>query len=173
MPVPVISIEQMRDWERATWSAGQTEAEVIRRVGQCVARRALALTQPGDRILILAGRGHNGEDARAAREHLASRTVEMLDAAGAAADLEKLNALLKLRPALLVDGLFGIGLNRPLGPEWISLIERVNEARIPTLVVDVPSGLNADTGQPQGAAVKATVTLTVGAPKTGLLAETA
>ena len=173
MPVPVISIGQMRDWERATWSAGQTEAEVIRRVGQCVARRALALTQPGDRILILAGRGHNGDDARAAREHLASRTVEMLDAAGAAADLEKLNALLKLRPALLVDGLFGIGLNRPLGPEWISLIERVNEARIPTLAVDVPSGLNADTGQPQGAAVKATVTLTVGAPKTGLLAETA
>lgn len=173
MPVPVISIAQMRDWERATWAAGQTEAEVIRRVGQCVARRALELTQPGDLILILAGKGHNGEDARSAREHLASRRVEVLDAAGTAADLEKLNSLLEMQPALLVDGLFGIGLNRPLGPEWVSFIERVNGARVPILAVDVPSGLDADTGQPHGAAIKAAVTLTVGAPKTGMLQETA
>ena len=73
MPVPIISIAQMRDWEQATWAAGQTEAEVIRRVGQSVARRALRLTQPGDLILILAGKGHNGADARGAREH-AGRT---------------------------------------------------------------------------------------------------
>ena len=68
MSLPVISIAQMRDWEQATWAAGQTEAEVIRRVGSCVAQRALQLTQPGDLYLILAGKGHNGEDARCARE---------------------------------------------------------------------------------------------------------
>ncbi len=173
MPVPVISIAQMRDWEQATWAAGQTEAEVIRRVGLCVARRALQLTQSGDLIVILAGKGHNGKDARCAREHLAARRVEVLDATETAADLDKLQALLRLRPALLVDGLFGIGLNRPLGPEWASFIERVNGARVPVLAVDVPSGLNADTGQPQGAAIKAAVTLTVGAPKIGLLQEVA
>ena len=44
-------------------------------------------------------------------------------------------------------------------------MERVNEARTPVLAVDVPSGLNADTGEPQGAAIEAAVTLTVGAPK--------
>ncbi|TFG84833.1 MAG: hypothetical protein E4H18_05810, partial [Hyphomicrobiales bacterium] len=169
MSVPVISIAQMRDWEQATWATGQTEAEVIRRVGRCVARHALRLTQAGDLVLILVGKGHNGADARAAREHLAGRRAEALDATETAADLEKLEALLKLRPALLVDGLFGIGLNRPLGPEWVSFIERVNEARVPVLAVDVPSGLNADTGAPQGAAIKATVTLTAGAPKTGML----
>ena len=173
MPVPVISIAQMRDWEQATWAAGQTEAEVIRRVGRCVARRALQLTQPGDLILILAGKGHNGEDARSAREHLADRRVEVLDVTETAADLSKLDALLALRPALTVDGLFGIGLNRPLGPGWVSFIERVNAARLPVLAVDVPSGLNGDTGEPQGAAIKASVTLTVGAPKTGLLREAA
>jgi len=173
MPVPVISIAQMRDWEQATWAAGQTEAEVIRRVGRSVARSALQLTQPGDLILILAGKGHNGEDARSAREHLADRRVEVLDVTETAADLAKLDTLLTLRPALTVDGLFGIGLDRPLGPGWVSFIERVNAARLPVLAVDVPSGLNGDTGEPQEAAIEASVTLTVGAPKTGLLREVA
>jgi NAD(P)H-hydrate epimerase len=173
MPVPVINIAQMRDWEQATWAAGQTEAEVIRRVGEYVAHRALQLTQHGDLILILAGKGHNGEDARCAREHLAERRVEVLDVTDAAEDLTKLEALLVLRPALVVDGLFGIGLNRPLGPGWVNVINRVNSARLPVLAVDVPSGLNGDTGEPQGAAIEATVTLTVGAPKTGLLGEAA
>ena len=169
MPVPVITIAQMREWEQATWAAGQTEAEVIRRVGQCVARRAARLTRPGDQILILAGKGHNGDDARAAREHLSDRRVEVLDLAETAADGPKLDTALALRPALIIDGLFGIGLSRPLGPEWVNLIQRVNEARLPVLAVDVPSGLNADTGEPQGAAIHAAVTLTVGAPKTGML----
>ena len=173
MPVPVISIAQMRDWEQATWAGGQTEAEVIRRVGQCVARRALELTQAGDVIVILAGKGHNGEDARSAREHLADRRVEVLDVTDTAADLLKLDALLALRPALMIDGLFGIGLNRPLGPGWISVIERVNAAGLRVLAVDTPSGLNGDTGEAQGAAIVASVTLTVGAPKAGLLREAA
>ncbi len=163
----------MRDWEQATWATGQTEAEVIRRVGLCVARQALQMTQAGDLILILAGKGHNGEDARCSREHLAERRVEVLDVTETPADLGKLDTLLQAQPALLVDGLFGIGLNRPLEPGWVGLIERVNQARVPVLAVDVPSGLNADSGAPQGAAIKAAVTLAVGAPKTGLLEELA
>jgi len=173
MPVPVISIAQMRDWEQATWAAGQQEAEVIRRVGQCVGRHALHLTQNDDVVLILAGKGHNGDDARCAREHLAGRRVEVFDVTDPAADLAKLDALLASRPALVVDGLFGMGLNRPLGPEWVSFIEHVNAAHLPVLAVDVPSGLSADTGEPQGAAIAASVTLTVGAPKTGTLREVA
>ena len=81
------------------------------RRASCVARRALQLTQPGDLILILAGKGHNGEDARGAREHLTERRVEVLDVTATADDLSKLDALLASRPALLIDGLFGIGLN--------------------------------------------------------------
>jgi ADP-dependent NAD(P)H-hydrate dehydratase / NAD(P)H-hydrate epimerase len=173
MPLPVISIAQMREWEQATWATGQTEAEVIRRVGKCVAHQALRLTRPGDLIFILAGKGHNGEDARAARVHLAERRVEELLVAEPATDLAKLEPLLGLRPALIIDGLFGIGLNRALSPEWIQLICRVNEARAQVLAVDVPSGLHGDTGQPQGAAIQAAVTLTVGAPKAGLLLESA
>jgi ADP-dependent NAD(P)H-hydrate dehydratase / NAD(P)H-hydrate epimerase len=173
MPVPVISITQMREWERATWATGQTETEVIRRVGRCVAREAERLSRPGQRILVLAGKGNNGADARGVREHLPDRTVEVLDIMEPATDGPKLEAALGIPPALIIDGLFGIGLNRPLSPEWSSLIQRVNGTRVPVLAVDVPSGLDADTGETHGAAVRAAVTLTVGAPKMGMLRESA
>lgn len=169
MSVPVISVAQMREWEQATWARGQTEAEVIRRVGQCVARRVRELTHPDDFILLLAGKGHNGDDVRAAHECLNDRRVELLEVAAPAADYVKLEAALTRRPALIVDGLFGIGLNRPLDSDWGKFIARVNAAKVPVLAVDVPSGLNADTGETFGAAIEAAVTLTVAAPKQGLL----
>src|SRR6185436_7088569 len=59
--------------------------------------------------------------------------------------------------------------SRPLDSEWVALIERVNQARARVLAVDLPSGLNADTGEPQGAAIRASVTFTVGSVKQGLL----
>jgi len=169
MPVPVISVDQMREWEKATWAAGQTEAEVIRRVGGKVAGLALRLTHPGDAILILAGKGHNGDDARAAREHLRDRCLETLDITAPENDLSKLEAALRSQPALIIDGLFGIGLNRPLDDEWKKFLTTVNESKIPVLAVDAPSGLNAETGHPEGAAMEAAITLTVGAPKIGML----
>src|SRR5450759_1496893 len=79
MPIPVINIAQMREWERATWETGQTEAEVIHRVGGKIAQHALQLTRPGDAILILAGKGHNGDDARATQIHLDGRKGILLD----------------------------------------------------------------------------------------------
>src|SRR6266481_6264449 len=99
----------MREWEKATWAGGQTEAEVIRRVGKAVAQHALRLTRPDDSILILAGRGHNGDDARCAREHLKDRRVSVLEVKNPSADLAQLERELALRPALVIDGLFGIG----------------------------------------------------------------
>lgn len=168
MPSPIITVAQMRAWEQATWAAGQTEAAVIRRVGELVARRAWRLTRRGDLIVILTGKGHNGDDARAAREHLTDRRVEVLDVREAGPALAPLDALLAAKPALVIDGLFGIGLDRPLDADWIALISRLNDAHRRVLAVDVPSGLSA-TGEPQGTAVRAALTLTLGAPKHGLL----
>ena len=65
MSLPVISVEQMRRWEDATWESSKTEEEVIAQVGEVVAARVMELTQPGDAILLLAGKGHNGDDVRA------------------------------------------------------------------------------------------------------------
>ena len=171
MPLPVINIAQMREWEQATWAAGQTEAEVIRRVGARIARRALQLTRPDDAILILAGKGHNGDDARAAGDNLPGRRPVTLDITAPGSGLPALEQALRQKPALIIDGLFGIGLDRPLDDDWGKIIQTVNESRLPVLAVDVPSGLNADTGEPlsPGRAVQAAVTLTIGAPKIGLL----
>jgi len=173
MPVPVISIAQTHEWEKATWTSGQTEAEVIRRVGLALSKHALQLTRPGDLILILAGAGHNGEDARSAREHLRDRRVDLLDTRNPETDFSRLSALLSLEPALIIDGLFGIGINRPLDSAWRRFIDTINSSRAKVLAVDIPSGLDADSGNPQGAAIRASVTMTVGAPKKGLLASAA
>jgi NAD(P)H-hydrate epimerase len=173
MSVPVINSAQMREWERATWASSQTEAEVIRRVGKKVARRARRLTRSDDLILILAGKGNNGADARASREFLDGRKSELLEIAAPENFLPALETALAQKPALIIDGLFGIGLNRPLDIGWMKLIHRVNQSKIPILAIDVPSGLNADTGENFGAVIEATITLTVGAPKIGMLAQAA
>lgn len=173
MSVPVISVTQMREWEKATWASGQTEAEVIRRVGQRVAQRALQLTRADDFILLLAGKGHNGDDVRAAQSVITERQVELLEVNSPAENFAKLEAALARHPALIVDGLFGIGLNRPLDVAWLKFITLINAAKLPVLAVDVPSGLNANTGETFGAAIQAAVTLTVGAPKQGLLRQNA
>ncbi|HTB83317.1 MAG TPA: NAD(P)H-hydrate dehydratase [Candidatus Sulfotelmatobacter sp.] len=188
MSLPVISTAQMREWEAATWAAGRTEAEVIRRVGQSVARRAQSLTRAGDLLLLLAGKGHNGDDVRAAAEFLGDRKIILLNAEDPLALFTEFERCIlpvanqnetfpgenpTTPPSLIIDGIFGIGLNRPLAEPWQKVIAAINAAKIPVLSVDVPSGLNADTGETYGAAIEAQVTLTVGAPKTGMLAEPA
>lgn len=169
MPAPVISVAQMREWEKATWAAGKTESEVIARVGEIVARRVSQLTQAGELVLILAGKGHNGDDALQAAKHLPDQRVQECHVIDPKKGLSELNALLEQRPALIVDGLFGIGINRPLDENWVALIQRVNDSQTRVLAVDVPSGLNADTGEPEGVAIRASITLTLGAPKRGML----
>ena len=72
---------------------------------------------------------------------------QLLDVAAPENDLPQLEAALAQKPALIIDGLFGIGLNRPLDDGWKKFIAAVNESKIPVLAVDVPSGLNADTGE--------------------------
>ena len=172
MPSPILSVDQMRAWERATWATGIREQTVMRRAGQAVARVAEFLTEPEDRILFLAGKGHNGDDAAFAHEYLADRAKDLLRITDPATVSSQLTPLLARRPALIVDGLFGIGLNRPLSADWIRLIEEINAAG-PVLAVDTPSGLDADTGLPLGAAIRATHTLTFGAIKRGMFASTA
>jgi NAD(P)H-hydrate epimerase len=169
MPIPVISVAQMREWERATWATGVKEDDVIRRVGKRVARRARKLTRAGDTILFLVGKGHNGDDASAAAKQLEGRRAEVLEMFLPGTDLLPLEQALQEKPALIVDGLFGIGLNRPLAESWQKIMTTINAANIPVLAIDVPSGLNAATGETFGTAIRAAVTLTVGAPKMGML----
>jgi hydroxyethylthiazole kinase-like uncharacterized protein yjeF len=171
--LPVLSVAQMREWEKAAWAAGQSEHEVIQQAGQVLGRRLVELTRPGDEIWIIAGKGHNGDDARAAQPHLLERTVLLMNVTDPAQGLVEFSHRLQARGAArvrwIVDALFGLGLNRALDADWQKFIGAINRCGIPILAVDVPSGLNADTGQVEGAAIEAALTLTLGAPKTGLL----
>lgn len=174
MSVPVLSVQQMREWEHATWSTGQPEAKVIARVGKIVAKLAIQLSSSADTILVLAGKGHNGDDARAALPHLREREIIALDVFNPTIALKEFSTSCAVRkPKLILDGLFGIGLSRPLNEEWQKLIAAINDSKNPVFAIDTPSGLDADTGEVRSAAVQATVTLTIGAAKRGLLAPAA
>ncbi len=71
---------------------------------------------------------------------------------------------------LIVDALFGIGLDRPIIGLLAHLMSKVNEKKLPVIAVDIPSGIHSDTGEIMGAAIKATTTVTMQAPKAGLFA---
>lgn len=169
MSLPVLDVAGLRAWETQSWNAGRLASDVINQVGRQLARRLLELTRPHDPILLVAGRGRNGDDVRAAREHLDGRPVTLIEVGDPAEALPRITAALRENPAWIVDGLFGIGLNRPLAPDWLALIDQLNSSGAPLLAVDVPSGLNPDTGIPWGGAIRARLTLSVGAPKIGFL----
>jgi NAD(P)H-hydrate epimerase len=169
MPVPVISVEEMRAWEQATWDQGITELEVIDQVGQAIADWIKPNLNQNGRVLILAGKGHNGDDGKAAASHLPDSKPIVIEITDPATALSKVEETLNQSPILIVDCLFGIGLNRPLSQDWCELIERINRSHLPTVSIDVPSGLNAQTGTLMGACIQADHTLTIGAPKAGMI----
>src|SRR5450830_1553974 len=141
-------------------------------------------------VLLLAGPGNNGGDALEAAANLAHTNagveVSVLHLpAGGAVSPETADALARARasqarfidalpdrePGLVVDGLFGIGLKRPLDVTARALVDTINARRWSVLALDVPSGLDADTGSvvgPHGAAIDAVRTLTFIADKPGL-----
>jgi len=113
------------------------------------------------RILVCAGPGNNGGDARVMARLLAARGVAVtLVTPGAAVPAGDYG--------LVVDGLFGIGLTRPVTGPNAELIERINAFPGPVLALDVPSGLDGDTGRVMGVAVRATHTLSFIGGKPGL-----
>ena len=152
-----------------------------------VAEVALSLRNlaPGP-IVVACGPGNNGGDGFAVARHLTNEglAVGMLVvpapgdyAAGsdAAINLEASRAMgiplvtaAALTPAsLIVDALFGTGLDREVREPYAGLIRRINATGAPVLAIDIPSGLDADSGEVLGAAVVARHTATMVAPKTG------
>ncbi|MFF4620046.1 NAD(P)H-hydrate dehydratase [Nonomuraea jabiensis] len=137
----------------------------------------------GKRVVLLVGSGDNGGDALYAGERLArrgawvgavlagSRTHEaglaaLRRAGGRVVERDALE-----RADLIVDGLVGIGASGALREPYRTLVEEANAARGPIVAVDVPSGVDASSGQVEGPAVRARVTVTMGAYKTGLLVD--
>jgi hydroxyethylthiazole kinase-like uncharacterized protein yjeF len=157
---------------------------LMKNAGKAVAQAAADLVEDGP-IVVVAGRGNNGGDGFIAAAELAARgrTVSVVllcnrdtlkgDAARAAKEWTgkvlpcEPGALGK--PALIIDALFGAGLDRPAKGDPLTLIEAMNASGVPILAVDLPSGINGTTGAVMGAAVQATETVTFFRRKPGHL----
>jgi NAD(P)H-hydrate epimerase len=146
--------------------------------------------RPGQTVTIVCGGGNNGGDGLAIARHLHNRHchVQILLAidpdtlAGDAATNWRIVQAMALEvdgpqsadellspftSALVVDALFGTGLTEAPRPDAQRLIARINACETPVLAIDLPSGLDCDTGEPPGACVRATRTVTFVAEKTG------
>jgi hydroxyethylthiazole kinase-like uncharacterized protein yjeF len=161
--------------DRLTIAAGTPGFALMLSAGQAVAETAMDLVEEGS-ILVVAGRGNNGGDGFVAAAELAARGREVSvillcerdslqgDAASAARGWKfpvlPFNPQAIGRPALIIDALFGAGLNRPVKGEPHDMIEAINANGAPVLSVDLPSGVNGTTGAVMGVAVGATETVT-------------
>ena len=182
--IPVLLAEELRAVEARAAAAG---GSLMEKAGRAVAEAARAMAaDTGEAILVVAGPGNNGGDAWVAAAQLVAgfHRVVVLDAAGTppkAPEARAARAAFEsgggsvarewpagLRPALVVDGLLGVGLARDVDPAFHAIIERMAGARAPILAIDIPSGLDSRTGRVRGIAVRADRTLTFIAEKPGL-----
>jgi ADP-dependent NAD(P)H-hydrate dehydratase / NAD(P)H-hydrate epimerase len=171
----VLTTAEMERADRLTIAAGTPGFALMLSAGQAVAEAAMDLAEEGP-ILVVAGRGNNGGDGFVAAAELAARGREVSvillcerdslqgDAASAARGWKypvlPFNPQAIGKPALIIDALFGAGLNRPVKGEPHDMIEAINANGAPVLSVDLPSGINGDTGAVMGVAVRATETVT-------------
>ena len=183
---PVFLAREIRDIEKTVLSQ-PSPPPLMARAGTAVAEFARDLLgDRGKRVLVLAGPGNNGGDAFVAARQLKEWWYDVTvvftgqeaklssEARTALQDWRAAGGnLLESTPAkvdwhLIVDGLFGIGLERPLDGKHAALVNWSNVSGIPILSIDIPSGLHADNGRVLGCAVRARHTLTFIGLKAGL-----
>ena len=171
----VLTTAEMERADRLTIAAGTPGFALMMSAGQAVAEAAMDLAEEGP-ILVVAGPGNNGGDGFVAAAELAARGREVSvillrerdslqgDAALAARGWKypvlPFNSHAIGRPALIIDALFGAGLDRTVNGEPLEMIEAINANGAPVLAVDLPSGINGTTGAVMGVAVRATETVT-------------
>ena len=186
-----VTVAEMLDLERSWFARGMTAAELMEQAGWGIAAAIdKFFPQPGMLQMHL-GKGHNAGDALCAARHLRKRgwriechaafpevewavlTRQQMRALEAVPELDRrLN-----EPTVIIDALLGIGARGALREPIRSAVERINEQRHghahPVIALDIPTGINADTGEATDLAVIADHTYFIGAPKRGLLASPA
>ena len=150
------------DIRRIEQAAGNVTPPLMQRAGSAAAELAARIIPETSKdILVLAGPGNNGGDARIAAELLKQKFFRVTIA-------EK-DIPAQKEWGLVIDGLFGIGLARPIEGDYAKLVEYANRQACPVLALDVPSGIQSDSGRVLGCAVRASHTITFIALKPGLL----
>ena len=187
LPYALYRAEQVREMDRiAIQTYGIPGEELMERAGQAAFALLRERWPDARRLLVVCGPGNNGGDgyvvARLALERgLDALLVQLghtarirgeaaihrqryLDVGGG----EILDAGWPVDADVIVDAIFGTGLERPVSGHWADAIRRIDQANRPVLALDLPSGLHADTGAVLGVAVRAAATISFIGLKQGL-----
>ena len=191
--VPYVSADQMREVDRlAVDEFGITLFQMMENAGRALARlareRFLAGDARGKRVLVLAGPGGNGGGGLVCARNLHNwgadvrvlvttaaegmrdvprQQLRLLDAIGVSTVVATEAAQLP-EADIIVDALIGYSLRGAPSGAVAALVRAANRHRAPTLALDVPTGVDATTGEVAGDAIRADATLTLALPKTGL-----
>lgn len=155
---PLYTAEEMRAAE-----AGHDTDALMERAGALAAAAGLQEMRDADSWAVVAGGGANGGDGRIMARHLEAhgKRVRIVDAKAGERDLGE--------PEVIVDALFGTGFTGTPRDDAAALIERINASPARVFAIDVPSGVDASTGEIRGAAVEADATVTFHGRKVGLV----
>ena len=154
---PLYTADEMRAAEERHPGYPGTAAELQERAGAAVAREAMRVFPRARSFGVLCGGGANGADGRVAARVLREAGRDATEADGP----EGFD--------VVIDALLGTGVRGAPRPETAALIERVNASGAPVLAVDLPSGVDASTGEIAGAVVDAALTVTFHGRKVGLV----
>jgi NAD(P)H-hydrate epimerase len=181
--VPLVTAAEAAELDRAA----REHAGIPERVLMETAGRSAALIidrlYPRGRVVAMAGAGHNGGDALVAARVLRAwgREVSVVAVGNHLPDAPLLHGLsLDIEPPeaaagwlaradVLIDGILGTGLRGPVRASAAEAIEAINSSTRPVVSLDLPSGLDGNTGRVNGAVIRADVTITFGWPKIGML----
>ena len=156
---PLYSASEMRAAEERYPGYPGSAGELMERAGAAVAQEVLRTYPGARRVAVVCGGGANGGDGRIAARILRESGLEVVetdDPGGGGADV-------------VIDALFGTGFRGPPRDEAAAAIGRINATGAPVVSVDIPSGVDATTGEVAGAAVEADVTVTFHGRKVGLV----
>lgn len=181
----LLTTAEMTQADRLTIAGGTPGIELMERAGIAVAELADRVAKGPAHIVVVAGPGNNGGDGFVAARHLSAHSHEVRvsfvgdksklrgDAAIAAANWKgPVDAAAPDQFAgcgMIVDALFGAGLDREVTGQARAMIEAMNAAGVPVVAVDLPSGINGTTGAVMGVAVNASHTVTFFRRKPGHL----
>lgn len=193
-PVTAVTATEMEEVDRvAVGEVGLQLLQMMENAGRILAWHVRDIRPDGAPVIIVVGNGGNGGGGMACARHLANRNIPVQlivdrppdDLSGIAAtqyrildemDIPTTTTMEQLSSSesqpVVVDAIIGYGLDGEVRPPASGLIERVNELSGPIVSLDVPSGLDATTGDTLGVAVTPTRTVTLALPKTGLEAVT-
>lgn len=184
--VKSVSVREMQEIDRkAIEEIGIPSIVLMENAGRCVSEITMDMLGPGSRkrVAIFCGTGNNGGDGFVVARYLAKKEAEVkVYVVGrkarikgdAKVNLERIglgtreiDSPVDLDVDLVIDAIFGIGLKGKVKQPARGIIAGLNKNNAPIISVDVPSGLDADTGEVLGKAIKATKTVTMQFPKKG------